>query len=302
MVNIIKCNICPRNCGANRSKSAGFCGASNKVKIAKVMLHYYEEPIISGDETTKKCGSGAIFFSHCSLKCIYCQNQEISQGGLGKEVSIRTLASIFKQLEEAGATNINLVSPTHYVPQIIQALNLYRPNIPIVYNTSGYENVSTLSLLEGYVDVYLTDFKYISDKLAKEYSAAPNYPEVAKKALAEMKRQQPKDIINGGLMEKGVIIRHLLLPNASVDATKIFDYIGKTYGKKTYISLMSQYTPCGKATTHPILKRRIKPIEYKMCENYLKKNEFVNVFLQDLSSATLAYTPDFKTQDLKFKY
>lgn len=296
------CNICPRHCNKDRTSSIGFCGANNKIKIAKVMLHYYEEPIISGDDSTPRQGSGAIFFSGCSLKCIYCQNYNISSGGIGKEISIETLANLFKQLEEAGAVNINLVSPTHYTLQIIEALKLYRPHIPIVWNTSGYESLDTLKLLDGYVDIYLTDFKYMDSALAKEYSLAPNYVGLAQQAILEMRKQQPEDVITNGLMQKGLIIRHLLLPNGSQNALDVIKFIQTNLGTNTYISIMSQYTPFYKACSHPILKNKIKPIEYKMCVNHLKKYNFNNVFLQDYESASSKYTPDFTTNEKHFKY
>ncbi len=302
MINDKNCTICPRNCNIDRTKSIGFCGANQKIKIGKVMLHYYEEPIISGDDSTQKQGSGAIFFSNCSLKCIYCQNHEISSGGMGKEISPATLADLFKQLENAGAANINLVSPTHYSKQIIEALKLYKPNIPIVWNTSGYETIDTLKSLEGYVDIYLTDFKYIDSSLAKEYSLAPDYPQVAIDALYEMKRQQPADIVENGLMRKGVIIRHMILPGASKNSLDILNYIYQNFGNNTYISVMSQYTPFHKAKDHPVLKYKIKPIEYKICENYLNKYNFVNVFLQELSSASSDFTPNFTVKKSDFRY
>lgn len=296
------CNLCPRKCNIDRQKLAGFCGANNTLKIGKVMLHYFEEPIISGDDSTEKQGSGAIFFSHCSLKCNYCQNHEISSGGLGKEISIQSLANLFKQLEDKGATNINLVSPTHYTNQIIEALKIYRPNIPIVWNTSGYETIETLKKLKGYVDIYLTDYKYSNSTLAKEYSLAENYPVVIKDALMEMRAQLPEDIIEKGLMKKGIIIRHMLLPNATQNALDIFENIKNMLGENTIISVMSQYTPFFKAIKHDVLKNKIKPIEYKICENYLKKYNFKNVYLQDLTSANSKYTPDFKTQKSDFDY
>ena len=296
------CSICPRNCKIDRTNAVGFCGANNKVKIAKVMLHYYEEPIISGDNTTQKTGSGAIFFSHCSLKCKYCQNYEISSGGHGKEIEISSLADIFKQLENSGATNINLVSPSHYSLQIIEAFKLYRPNIPIIWNTSGYETLETLKLLDGYVDIYLTDFKYLDKHLAQEFSLAKDYPDVIVNAITEMKRQQPSDIIKNGLMQKGVIIRHMILPDCTSDSLNIIKTINDNFGNNTILSIMSQYTPTPAVASHPILSKRIKPVEYKICINCLNKYNFKNVFVQDLSSASKDYTPDFNIQEKKFKY
>ena len=291
------CNICPRTCNINRETSLGFCKANNLPKISNVMLHHFEEPPISG-----KNGSGAIFFSSCTLKCVYCQNFDISTRCEGKEVSIKTLASLFKQLEEAGANNINLVTPTHYTEQIIEALKIYRPNIPIVWNTSGYESAETIKKLKDYVDIYLSDFKYHSNELSKKFSLAPNYFEECSKATLEMRKNQPEDIFENGLMKKGLIIRHLCLPNQTKDSEKIIDWIHENLGNQTYLSLMSQYVPMGNAEKYPEINRKIKPVEYKILVNKLNKLEFKNVFLQDFSSATSDYTPDFSKQDKMFKY
>lgn len=298
------CNICPRNCNVNRENSVGFCKGTNKVKISKVMLHFFEEPPISGEDTaTKKAnGSGAIFFSNCTLKCCYCQNAEISAGGQGKEVDTKTLANLFKQLEEKGANNINLVTPTHYTNEIIEALEIYRPNIPIVWNTSGYETPETIKRLKDYVDVYLTDFKYFDSNLSKKYSLAENYPETCKKATLEMRRNQPEDIFENGLMKKGMIIRHLVLPTHSTDSINIINWINENLGNQTYISLMSQYVPMARATEFEELNQKIKPLEYKRVVNHLINLNFNNVFTQGFESAETIYTPDFNEQTDDFKF
>lgn len=291
------CNICPRRCNINREKSVGFCKAGNNLKISNVMLHYFEEPPISG-----KNGSGAIFFSSCTLKCVYCQNFDISTCCEGKEVSTQTLISLFKQLEDAGANNINLVTPTHFTEQIINALDIYKPHIPIVWNTSGYESAETIKKLKNYVDIYLSDFKYFSSELSGKLSLAPNYFKECSKATIEMRKNQPKDIFENGLMKKGIIIRHLCLPNQTKDSEKVLEWLNDNLGNQTYLSLMSQYVPMGNAEKYPEINRKIKPIEYKILINKLNKLGFKNVFLQDFSSATTAYTPDFSKQDKMFIY
>ncbi|MBQ0017175.1 MAG: radical SAM protein [Clostridiales bacterium] len=285
------CKICPRQCKVNRDEKVGFCGQSNKVKIAKVMLHMWEEPIISGTN-----GSGAIFFSGCNLKCIYCQNYQISSFGEGKEVSIETLVSLFKQLEERGAHNINLVTPTHFTNQIIEALKIYKPKIPIVWNTSGYETVQTIKKLKKYVDIYLTDLKYCNRALSTEYSCATDYFETTTKAILEMRKNQPNDVIENDLMKKGVIVRHMVLPTHSEDSIAIFNWIYENLGKDTMISLMSQYTPYYKALKHKILKHKVKRREYEKVLRYVIDLGFENGFIQELSSSTCKYIPDFENK------
>ena len=298
------CNICPRNCGVNRDKTLGFCKASNKVKISKVMQHFFEEPIISGTEEngTLKNGSGTIFFSSCNLKCCYCQNYEISTEAEGKEVSAEGLADIFKQLESAGANNINLVTPTHYTLQILEALKIYKPKIPIVWNTSGYEKAETIKLLDGYVDIFLTDLKYYSSELSGRLSLAPNYHEEASKAILEMRKIMPTDIIQNGLMKKGLIIRHLALPGQTADSKNVIRWIYENLGNQTIISLMSQYVPMGNACLHTEINRKIKPLEYKVLVNQLNEYGFKNAFTQEFESAETIYTPDFKSKNDKFNY
>lgn len=298
------CNICPRNCNANRNSVLGFCKGTNKVKISKVMLHYFEEPPISGEDTKshKTCGSGAIFFSNCTLKCCYCQNAEISAGGQGKEITTATLASLFKQLETRGANNINLVTPTHYTNQIIEALNIFRPKIPIVWNTSGYETVETIKKIKDYADIYLTDFKYFDSTLAEKYSLAKNYPEACKTATLEMRKNQPDDIFENGLMKKGMIIRHLVLPTHSADSIDVINWINDNLGNSTYVSLMSQYIPTANASKFAELNQKIKPLEYKIVVNHLIKLGFKNVFTQEFSSADLCYTPDFNETNSDFEF
>ena len=295
------CNICPRKCNIDRAKSVGFCKATNNPRISKVMQHYFEEPPISGTDINQG-GSGTVFFSSCTLKCIYCQNYEISSSCEGKEITIQTLANIFKQLEEAGANNINLVTPTHYTYQIIEALKIYKPKIPIVWNTSGYEKEETIALLKDYVDIYLTDFKYFSSDLSKSLSLAPDYFENCAKATLQMRKNQPLDVFENGLMKKGIIIRHLVLPNNTNDSQNIIDWIYENLGNKTYLSLMSQYVPVAKALDIPDLNRKVNPLEYKILVKKLEKLGFKNVFLQDFNSASSEFTPNFRQNDNKFQF
>ncbi len=284
----MNCNICPRHCNVDRNNQIGFCQAPNTLKVAKYMLHMWEEPIISGTN-----GSGAIFFSHCNLKCIYCQNAQISSAGQGKDISIKQLVDIIKELELAGAHNINFVTPTHYTQQIIDALNIYKPSIPIVWNSSGYESVETIKKLKDIVDVYLVDLKYMDSSLAQNLSNAKDYPEVCTQAILQMRKNQPKDVIDNGIMQKGIIIRHLVLPNEIENSFKVLDWVNNDLGNNTFISIMGQYTPCHLAIKHEKYNRPLKPIEYKRVINHLSKLGFGNGFCQDLSSASESFVPDF---------
>lgn len=283
--------MCPRKCGINRDNAVGFCGVTNTVKIARAGLHYWEEPIISGKE-----GSGTIFFSGCNLKCVYCQNYDISSQAFGKEISVERLAEIFKELEDKGANNINLVTPSHYVDQIISALKIYRPNIPIVYNTSGYDSVETLKKLEGVVDIYLTDLKYCSSELSKKYSKAENYFDVATQAIKEMVRQQPHNEYKNNMLTKGVVIRHMVLPNNIQDSFNVLNWIKEELGGETLVSIMGQYTPYHNSEQYPEINRKLKPIEYKMVINHFLKIGLKNGFSQDLDSASEEYIPPFNLE------
>ncbi len=285
------CDICPRSCRVDRAKAAGFCQETEEIRISKVMLHKYEEPLISGGEKDK--GSGAIFFAGCNLKCVYCQNFPISHKNKGKNISVDELVNIFKDLERKGALNINLVTPTHFTMQIIAALKIYKPSIPIVWNSSGYESVETIEKLKGYVDIFLVDLKYMSDDLSTKYSGAINYVEAATKSILKMRELQPKDVIEKGQMKKGVIVRHLVLPTHTDDSIKCLDFILKNLGKDTIVSIMSQYEPRYDAKKFPEIDRKITPIEYKRVVNFAIKNDMKNCFVQDLSSADSKYTPKF---------
>ena len=282
----MNCSSCPRNCQIDRENVSGFCGVGKNLTLAKATLHWGEEPILSSGK-----GSGAIFFSGCNLRCVYCQNYKVSRG-FGKEISIKRLSEIFKELEDLGANNINLVTPTHFIDQILQAFELYKPQIPIVYNSSGYEKVESLKRLEGIVDIYLPDFKYSDNMLAQKYSKCPNYVETATNAILAMRRQT-KDVVVDGLMKSGLIIRHLMLPNAIDNTLGVIDWINENFSKDTYISLMGQYIPYGDSFKFEELKRKIKPIEYKIAINRLYNYGFLNSFVQDLDSAQTTFIPEF---------
>jgi len=292
-----KCELCPRMCGINRYEKQGFCGANDKIKIARASLHMWEEPCISHEN-----GSGTIFFSHCNLKCIYCQNYDISTNNYGKEITINKLSEIMLNLQNKNAHNINLVTPTHYVPQIIEAIKIARKkglNIPIIYNTSGYERKETIKLLDGYIDIYLTDMKYYDDKYAKEYSKATNYFNHAKEALDEMYKQigNPK-ISKNGIMEKGIIVRHLILPELIDDSKKIINYLYKTYKDDIYLSIMNQYTPLENVKNHSSLNRIITKDEYDEVINYAVSLGIENAFIQEGETQKESFIPSFNNEGI----
>jgi len=281
----MKCSLCPRKCNIDRSVNVGTCGVGVLPKVAKAYLHKWEEPCISYLK-----GSGTVFFSGCNLKCVYCQNHEISHKAFGKYITYEKLADIFKDLEEDGATNINLVSPTHYINAIRDALEIYRPNIPIVYNSNGYEDLDSLEKIKDYIDIYLVDFKYYDNALASRLSHAEDYPEVAKKAICKMREYQPKEIYENDILKKGVIIRHLILPNHTDDSINILKWIKENIFHPT-ISLMGQYTPMYNAHKHTDISRKLKPIEYKLVSQAMLNLGLVNGYFQELDSADESYTP-----------
>ncbi len=258
-------------------------------RVARADLHFWEEPFISGEK-----GSGTVFFSGCQLNCIYCQNYEISHKTLGKDISYERLAQIFKELELKGTNNINLVSPTHYVLAIKKALDIYKPSIPIVYNSSGYDSIEALKILEGYIDIFLMDFKYMSPQKAKEFSSAENYPEIAKKAILEAIRQQPSCVVENNIMQKGVVIRHLILPQATAEAISVFDWVRQN-ASNSFFSIMSQYIPCAEAQNHPVINRKITKREYEKVLNYICNSSFENIFFQERESADTKYIPKFNS-------
>ena len=287
------CLLCPRKCGINRrTGQTGVCGVSSEIKVARAALHYWEEPCISG-----KKGSGAVFFSGCSLHCVFCQNREISDGKEGKVISKERLSDIFIELVDKGANNINLVTPGQYIPDIVWAVNDAKSRgmkLPIIYNTSGYENVTELKLLEGIVDVYLPDFKYMDSTLSARYSRAKDYPSVAKQALSEMVRQQPDVVIDDatGLIQKGVIVRQLLLPGHVNDAKAVLKYLYDTYHDHVYISMMSQFTPIA-LKDYPEINRTVTKREYERLVNYALEIGITNAFIQEGDVAKDSFIPAF---------
>lgn len=288
-----KCVLCPHKCMSDRTNGKiGFCRASDMVKISLASIHKFEEPCISGEN-----GSGTIFFSNCNLKCIYCQNYKISQEDYGKKISIEHLASIFISQQEKGAHNINLVTPTIYSVQIIEAIKIAKRKgltIPIIYNSSGYESVDTLKLLNGYIDVYLPDFKYSDDKIAFRYSGIKNYSTVTKNAILEMYNQVgTPELGKDGIIKSGLIIRHMILPNHLENTKKVLDWINTTFGNKVYVSVMAQYFPAYKAKEDIHINRKITKEEYKEIEEYLFGLEMENGYIQELGEHEEEYVPNF---------
>lgn len=282
------CNACPRGCNVDREVSLGYCKSPEKFKLARASLHYWEEPCISG-----KNGSGAIFFSGCNLGCVFCQNYEISHGCKGVEVSDDKLIDIMKRLVDEGANNINFVNPTHYSLQLLRVLEKYKPPVPIVYNTSGYDSVETLKMLDGAVDIYLPDFKYIRPEKALKYSKAEDYPQVAEEALAEMKRQVGEDVFDeNGIMQRGMIIRHLVLPSNTNSSISTIDYLAENFGD-TYISVMAQYVPCGDLTEYKEINRPLTQREYDKVVNHIFDLGLQKIFVQELEAASDEFIPDF---------
>lgn len=286
-----KCNLCPRECSVNRNnKELGYCRASNKLKIGGYHLHMWEEPIISG-----KNGSGTIFFSYCNLRCIYCQNYDISIYDNGEEITIDRFANICLELQDMGAENINLVTPSHYIPLIREGLIMAKDkglNIPIVYNTSGYEKVDSLRLLDGLIDIYLPDFKYYDDDLGK-FSNVNNYFEIADKAIQEMYRQVGSPIIKKGIMRRGIIVRHLILPHHSDDSKKVIKYLYDKYGDNIYLSIMNQYTPVRRCK-YLELNDRVSEKEYDNVIDYAYDLGIRRCFVQNSESQSESFIPVFK--------
>ena len=285
------CILCPRQCGVDRTERVGYCGSGSLPKVARAAKHHWEEPCISGTE-----GSGTVFFSGCTLGCVFCQNREISRGGTGREVTVEHLADIFKRLEGQGVHNLNLVTPTHFTPQILQALELAKPTVPVVMNCGGYERVETLRQWEGKVQVYLPDLKYFSPELSAKYSAAPDYFAVASKAIMEMHRQQPQLVWEGELLKSGLIIRHLVLPGCMKDSLKVLDFLDKNLPKDSFLlSLMSQYTPTENCKQFPEINRRVTTYEYRKVADRAAELGFSG-FAQDRRSAKEEYTPPFNLE------
>ena len=280
------CNLCPNRCGVDRSARRGACGVTNTVKIAKYYLHPFEEPCISG-----KNGSGTVFFCGCPLRCVFCQNYEVSNNLTGKEITTDELADIYRELEAMGAENINLVNPTHYVPQIRRAFEIYRPKIPVVYNTHGYELIETLTIANEFVDIYMPDMKYFSPKASMRYTGKSDYFSVASKAIEFMTKSRKTQIIDG-IMKSGVIVRHLILPLNTDDSVNVVNWFA-ALKSDAYFSLMGQYTPFGKIEAFKELQRKITPREYDKVYSALLDSGIKNYFLQELSSASEEFIPSW---------
>lgn len=286
------CTLCPRNCRVDRtSNQSGFCGMGDLIQVARASLHMWEEPCISGTS-----GSGTIFFTGCNLKCVFCQNHSIAIGQKGKEVSPSRLADLFLMLQDKGAHNINLVTPSHYIPGIAQALTLAKEKnmtLPVVYNTSGYDSVQSLTMLDGLVDVYLPDFKYVSSTLSQRYSHAPDYFEVASKSLAEMYRQVSDPVFEDDLIKKGIIVRHLVLPGCTADSKEVIRYLYETYGDRIFISIMNQYTPLPHVASYPELNRKITDAEYDEVVDFAIDLGVEQGFIQEGDTASESFIPEF---------
>lgn len=295
--NILKdCVLCPRNCHTDRTNGKrGYCGVSDELIVARAALHMWEEPCISG-----KKGSGTVFFSGCAMGCVYCQNYSIAKVLNGKRITIDRLSDIFIELQNKGANNINLVTPSHYVPQIIEALDKAKNKglvLPVVYNTSGYEKVETIKALEEYVDIYLPDFKYFDSDIGKRYSNCPDYFSYASAAIEEMVKQKPIPVFDDrGMMKQGVIVRHLILPGYLEDSKSIINYLYKTFNVHIYISIMNQYTPLENVLAYPEINRKITEKEYDELVDYAISLGVENGFIQDGETASESFIPDFDNE------
>lgn len=297
------CTLCPRSCGADRTQNqehthSGYCGQGSEITAARAALHMWEEPCISGES-----GSGTVFFSGCPLRCVYCQNHDIALGKTGKTISVSRLSEIFLELQEKKANNINLVTPTHFVPQIADALRLSKESgliIPVVYNTSGYEKPETLRLMDGLVDIYLPDCKYVSSDLSRRYSNAPDYFSVVKNALAEMYRQVGDPVFEEttGLMKRGMIVRHLILPECTEDSKQVIKYLYETYGHHIYISIMNQYTPLREFADFPELNRTLTESEYDEVVDYAIDLGVENGFIQEGETCLESFIPAFDCEGI----
>lgn len=282
----MNCNLCPNKCNVDRTVTVGKCGIGDEIYVARYGLHFWEEPVISGTK-----GSGTIFFSGCTMRCIFCQNQKISRKPYGEKITVEKLAEIFRELDKT-ALNINLVTPTHYADKIVKALDIYKPNHPVIYNTSGYETTDTLKMLDGYIDIYLPDLKYVNSDISYFLSKRKNYFEFAFSAIDEMCRQVGKPIIENGIMKKGVIVRHLIIPGYVQNSLDVLRIFAENFKDRALLSLMSQYTPCN-MENYPKLNKTITPLEYKRVVKELERLNIEDGFIQKLSSANSVYIPDF---------
>ena len=288
----MKCNLCPRNCNIDRNIQKGYCGQTDRIKVARASLHMWEEPCISGEK-----GSGTVFFSGCGLRCVFCQNFDIANGNIGKEITIERLAEIFLELKGKGAHNINLVTGDHFAPEIIKALDISKSkgmDLPVVFNTSSYVNKETLKLLENYVDVYLADFKYFDNKTAKRYSNADSYLQVVKTALEEMVSQKgTPEYDSHGMMTRGVIVRHLLMPGYLQESKAIIRYVYEEYGERVVLSIMNQYTPLKQVEKYPEINRKVSEYEYESLINYAISIGVKEAYVQEGETARESFIPPF---------
>ena len=294
----MNCELCPRRCKVNRYEKFGFCNSSDKLKISLVSLHQWEEPCLTGEN-----GAGTIFFTNCNLKCVYCQNYKISQQNYGVEIEIERLAEIFLEQQSRGAANIELVTPTHFVPQIIESLKIAKSNglkLPVVYNSNAYENLETVELLKNYVDIFLPDLKYFYDETAIEYSSAPKYFETAAAAITKMFELVGEiDFDSNGQLKRGLIVRHLILPNHRHESMKIVEWLYKNFGDKIYISLMNQYTPIFKSAQYKKLNRRLTTFEYDSVINFALELGVKNCYMQIGKTASENFVPNFDLSGIK---
>ncbi len=287
-----KCTLCPRNCAIDRREKSGYCGVGAEIKIGRAAPHYWEEPFISGEN-----GSGTVFFSGCSLHCVFCQNKKISRGELGRAVSVDELAEIYLSLEASGVHNINLVTASHYTDKVAESIVLAKKRgcrSPFLWNSSGYEHVETLKKLDGLIDIYLPDMKYHSSELSKKYSNCSDYFEVASKAISEMRRQTGTPLVKNGLLKYGTVVRHLVLPTYTEDSKKVIEYLYSTYGDSVYISIMSQYVPFGSVPEE--INRRITEDEYNEVVEFARSLGVTNAFIQEPESATESFIPEFNEE------
>ena len=288
----MKCNLCPRNCDVDRASSKGYCGQTDKLKVARASLHMWEEPCISGEK-----GSGTVFFSGCGLRCVFCQNFDIANGNTGKEITVERLAEIFLELKAKGAHNINLVTGDHFTEQIIKALDIAKSkgmDLPVVFNTSSYINKETLKKLENYVDIYLADFKYFDNDTAKKYSNADNYLQVVKTAIEEMVSQKGVPVYDDeGMMTKGVIVRHLLMPSHLQESKAIIRYVYEEYGERVVLSIMNQYTPLKQVEKYPEINRKVTEEEYESLINYAISIGVKEAYVQEGDTAEESFIPPF---------
>ena len=291
---VLRCNLCPRNCNADRSIQKGFCQSGNQIRISRAAPHYWEEPCISGTK-----GSGTVFFTGCSLKCVFCQNYEISHFDNGKNINHKELLNVFNNLIKKGVHNLNLVTPTHYTYEIVKALKEFNSPVPVVWNSSGYETVETLKMLEGLVDIYLPDIKFFDNSISLKYAGADNYFEYASSAVKEMFRQVGNlESDKNGIGQKGLLIRHLVLPGNISQTFRIFEYVVENFPKETAISIMRQYVPCGKAVDMPPINRKLSAKEYNLVKQKILSLGFENIYFQNAESAEKSFIPHFNNEGI----